>query len=92
MIGQNGRLWLLIGQFVSESSIDSTCSVTGAVNEKLLRGGRMRGWPALVLAGIFVLRMITPNRIQEEKLGLAPGSGPFAAAAHNYTRGEGGES
>ena len=45
----------------------------------------MRGWPALVLAGIFVLRMITPNRIQEEKLGLAPGSVP--AAAHNYTRG-----
>lgn len=26
-----------------------------------------------MLAGIFVLRMITPNRIQEEKLGLAPG-------------------
>ena len=87
MIGQNGQLCLLIGRFVSESSIDSTWSVTGAVNEKLLRGGRMRGWPALVLAGIFVLRMITPNRIQEEKLGLAPGAGPVSAAAHNYTRG-----
>ena len=38
-----------------------------------------------MLAGIFVLRMITPNRIQE-KPGLAPRSAQLSSAAHNYSR------